>query len=69
MLSISKDGPLTLITSHFLCSCSGDCGMFLIKFAEYLMHNHPMDTLTGERMDWFREKMAVELFLPKELPM
>ncbi|XP_019078275.1 ubiquitin-like-specific protease ESD4 [Vitis vinifera] len=47
----------------------GDCGMFLFKFAEYLMHNHPMDTLTGERMDWFREKMVVELFFHKELPM
>ncbi|KAL6341778.1 hypothetical protein AAG906_038022 [Vitis piasezkii] len=49
----------------------GDCGIFffLIKFAEDLMYNHPMDTLIGERMDWFHEKMAVKLFFHKELPM
>ncbi|XP_034698995.1 uncharacterized protein LOC117924483 isoform X3 [Vitis riparia] len=40
----------------------GDCGMFLIKFVEYLMHNHPMDTLIGERMDWFREKIQWSYF-------
>ena len=32
MLSISKDGPLTLLTSHFLCSCSGDCGIFFFFY-------------------------------------
>ncbi|KAL6332581.1 hypothetical protein AAG906_009002 [Vitis piasezkii] len=36
---------------------------------EYMMHNHPMDTLTGEQMDWFHKKMAVKLFFHKELPM
>ena len=33
------------------------------------MHNHPMDTLRGEWMDWFCEKMTMELFFYKELPM
>ena len=58
-----------IVNITFLCSFSGDGIFFLIKFAEDLMHNHPMDTLTGEQMDWFREKMAVELFFHKELPM
>ena len=26
------------------------------------MYNHPMDILTGERMDWLCEKMAVSYF-------
>ncbi|KAL6312312.1 hypothetical protein AAG906_004963 [Vitis piasezkii] len=47
----------------------GDCGMFVIKYAEYLMHNHPLKSLTSARMDWFREKMAAELFYMKYLPM
>ena len=58
-----------IVNITFFCLCSGDYGMFLIKFVEYLMHNHPMDTLTSECMDWFREKMALELFFHKELPM
>ncbi|KAL6330472.1 hypothetical protein AAG906_040402 [Vitis piasezkii] len=36
----------------------GDCGMFVIKYS-----------LTSARMDWFREKMAAELFYMKYLPM
>nr|CAN83433.1 hypothetical protein VITISV_010135 [Vitis vinifera] len=40
----------------------GDCGMFLIKYVEYLMHDNPFSSLTGARIDWFREKMATELF-------
>ncbi|RVW77003.1 hypothetical protein CK203_036886 [Vitis vinifera] len=47
----------------------GDCGMFVIKYVEYLMHNHPLKSLTSARMDWFREKMAAELFYMKYLPM
>ncbi|KAL6323807.1 hypothetical protein AAG906_003428 [Vitis piasezkii] len=49
--------------------CSGDCGMFVVKYVEYLMYNHPLKSLTSARMDWFREKMAVELFYMKYLPM
>ncbi|RVW49606.1 Ubiquitin-like-specific protease ESD4 [Vitis vinifera] len=47
----------------------GDCGMFVIKYVEYLMHNHPLKSLTSARMDWFREKMAAKLFYMKYLPM
>ena len=43
-------------------SCSGDYGMFLLKYAEYLMHDHLFSSLTGARIDWFREKMAIVLF-------
>ena len=50
-------------------SCSGDCGMFLTKYAKYLMHDHPFSSLTDARIDWFREKMTTELFYFKNLPM
>ena len=35
-------------------SCSGDCGIFLIKYAEYLMHDHPftVPTLIGLERKW-----------------
>ncbi|RVW57840.1 hypothetical protein CK203_114817 [Vitis vinifera] len=49
--------------------CNGDCGMFVIKYVEYLMHNHPLKSLTSAGMDWFQEKMAAELFYMKYLPM
>ncbi|KAL6333970.1 hypothetical protein AAG906_000021 [Vitis piasezkii] len=63
---INVRATLTLI----ICvPCSGDCGMFVIKYVEYLMHNHPLKSLTSARMDWFREKMAAELFYMKYLPM
>ncbi|KAL6348827.1 hypothetical protein AAG906_033483 [Vitis piasezkii] len=48
--------------------CNGDCGMFVIKYVEYLMHNHPLKSLTSARIDWFQEKMA-KLFYMKYLPM
>ena len=41
----------------------------MIKYVEYLMHNHPFDSLSSEIMDWFREKMATELFYMRDLPM
>ena len=50
-------------------SCSGDYGMFLLKYVEYLMHDHPFSSLTGARMDWFQEKMATDLFYFKDLSM
>ncbi|KAL6326482.1 hypothetical protein AAG906_008344 [Vitis piasezkii] len=43
------------------------CMMFLNK--KYLMHDHPFRSLTGARIDWFREKMTIELFYFKNLPM
>ncbi|RVW40878.1 hypothetical protein CK203_094272 [Vitis vinifera] len=43
--------------------------MFQIKYAEYLMYNHPFSSLTGAHMDWFQEKMTTELFYFKNLPM
>ncbi|KAL6332493.1 hypothetical protein AAG906_008524 [Vitis piasezkii] len=48
---------------------NGDCGMFLIKYAEYLMHDYPLSSSTGACIDWFREKMATKLFYFKNLPM
>ncbi|KAL6351423.1 hypothetical protein AAG906_035215 [Vitis piasezkii] len=52
----------------YLCFMNGDCGMFLIKYVEYLMHDHPFSSLTGAHIDWFREKMSTELFYFKILP-
>ncbi|RVW33023.1 hypothetical protein CK203_101244 [Vitis vinifera] len=43
--------------------------MFLNKSMKYLMHHPPFSSLTDARIDWFREKMATELFYLKNLPM
>ena len=41
----------------------------MIKYAEYLMHNHPFDSLSNDIMDWFQEKMTLELFYMRYFPM
>ncbi|KAL6341683.1 hypothetical protein AAG906_032804 [Vitis piasezkii] len=67
MMFLNKS--MTILILITCVSCNGDCGMFLIKYAEYLMHDHPFNLLTGARIDWFREKMTIELFYFKILPM
>ena len=47
---------------------NGDCGMFLIKYVEYLMHDHPFNSLTGVRIDWFREKWQLNTSTSKIYP-
>ena len=37
-------------------SCGGDCGMFLIKYAKYLIHDHSFNSLISAHVDWFQEK-------------
>ncbi|KAL6323431.1 hypothetical protein AAG906_039000 [Vitis piasezkii] len=69
-LSLEQGGTLNDCMMFLNKSMSnGDIGMFLIKYAEYLMHDHPFTSLTGADIDWFREKMATELFYFKNLPM
>ncbi|KAL6328480.1 hypothetical protein AAG906_038355 [Vitis piasezkii] len=58
-----------ILTLIIYVPCNGDYGMFIIKYVEYLMHNHPLKSLTSARMDWFQEKMVAELFYMKYLPM
>ncbi|KAL6325150.1 hypothetical protein AAG906_022995 [Vitis piasezkii] len=63
--------PLAKLLPHILNAIAyygGDCGMFVIKYVEYLMHNHPLKSLTSARMDWFRKRWR-ELFYMKYLPM
>ena len=40
----------------------------MIKYVEYLMHNHSFNSLIGDLMDWFREKISTKLFFMKDLP-
>ena len=47
----------------------GDCGMFVIKYAEYLKHIYPFNSLIGDLMDWFWKTISIELFYMKDLPM
>ena len=44
-------------------------GMLVIKYVEYLMHNHPFNSLTGDLMDWFQDQMLADLFYMKDLSM
>ncbi|KAL6350451.1 hypothetical protein AAG906_004402 [Vitis piasezkii] len=42
---------------------NGDCGMFVIKYAEYLMHNHTLKSLTSARMDLVSGKDGESYFI------
>ncbi|XP_062088926.1 uncharacterized protein LOC133795493 [Humulus lupulus] len=39
-----------------------DCGMFVIKRAEALMSNNSLKDITNQKMRFFREKLAMELY-------
>ena len=41
----------------------------MIKYVEYLIHNHPFDSLLDDIMDGFQEKMATKLFYMRDLSM
>ena len=42
--------------------CSGDCGMFAFKTAEFLAHGLPLTELHQEDMTMYRKKLCMELF-------
>ncbi|PON83442.1 Ulp1 protease family, C-terminal catalytic domain containing protein [Trema orientale] len=41
---------------------SGDCGMFIIKYTEFLISDKPVSKVTAERMKYFHHKLACELY-------
>ena len=44
-------------------SSGGDCGMFLIKYAKYLIHDHSFNSLISAHVDWFQEKWQLIVLL------
>ncbi|POO01903.1 Ulp1 protease family, C-terminal catalytic domain containing protein [Trema orientale] len=40
----------------------GDCGMFMLKFIEFMMQNTSLNTCTQDKMPFFRNMMATELY-------
>ncbi|CAH9129119.1 unnamed protein product [Cuscuta epithymum] len=45
---------------------SGNCGMFLLKFAEFLMMGRDINEIKPEDMPMYRKKMAMELMMYNE---
>ena len=41
---------------------SGDCGMFVIKTAEFLMHGLPLTDLKQDNMGMYRQKLVIDLY-------
>ena len=44
----------------FFIFLSGDCGIFVLKYVEFLMVGKPMSKVTPQRMSYFRKKMCLE---------
>ncbi|CAH9136371.1 unnamed protein product [Cuscuta epithymum] len=44
----------------------GNCGMYMLKIAEFLMIGMDMDAIYPEAIPFFRQKMATELILYSE---
>lgn len=42
--------------------CSGDCGMYAIKYVEHLMAGLKLDTIIDDNMELFRQKWCTDLF-------
>ncbi|PON90877.1 Ulp1 protease family, C-terminal catalytic domain containing protein [Trema orientale] len=53
---------LILVFNFVLCNDSGDCGVFVIKYAEYLMHGYAISEVTQDKMHFFRRKLTFELY-------
>ena len=53
---------LNLTTLLWRLFCSGDCGMFTIKAAEFLVHYSPLANLKQDDMIMFRQKLCIELY-------
>ena len=39
-----------------------DCGVFVIKFAEYLIHGESIDTVQAEKAKYFRQQLCLNLW-------
>lgn len=40
----------------------GDCGMFCVKAAEFMIHGIPVSSLHQDNISMYRKKMATELY-------
>ena len=52
----------TIILTLFFLFLSGDCGIFVIKLAKFLMASKSMPKVTPQRMSYFHKKMYLEFF-------
>ena len=43
-----------------------DCGLFVLKYAQYLAHNEPFD-FSQDDMDYFRRRMVIEIVRENEM--
>ena len=42
--------------------CSGDCGVFALKYVEHKVLDLPLSYITDENMNVFRQRWAADLF-------
>ncbi|POO00588.1 hypothetical protein TorRG33x02_036620 [Trema orientale] len=40
----------------------GDCGIFVIKYTEFLLSNEPVANVNAQRMEYFHHKLVCELY-------
>ena len=51
-----------ILTYGVLVLCSGDCGMFAIKYIEHLMTGRDIKSITSEKMQDFRNEWCMDVF-------
>lgn len=50
------------VNMQMLFNGSRDCGVFMIKYAEHLMHNYSTLDARQGKMNFFHQKLAFELY-------
>jgi hypothetical protein len=62
--SCSSSGPC--LTCFLLPTCSCDCGVFTLKFADYLSEDRPLEFDQSD-MPYFRKRIVLELLSKSKL--
>ena len=68
---LSRASWLTIYLSYIdvvMIFCSGDCGMYAIKYIEHLLCGLPLDTIINDNMSLFRKKWSVDLWYQDATP-
>ncbi|KAL5570627.1 hypothetical protein UlMin_027202 [Ulmus minor] len=57
-----RENPMQIRHVNCPSQTGGDCGMFMVKFAEFMMCGQPLEKCTQADMPFFRNKIGIELF-------
>ena len=52
----------------YVLICSGDCGVYVLKFLEFLISKKNIMDVNDANMEFFRRQLTVDLFFHNAFP-